>query len=603
MNEFRNVAIIAHVDHGKTTLVDQLFKQSGTFSEHQEIQERAMDSNDLERERGITILSKCTSVNWQNTRINIIDTPGHADFGGEVERILTMVDGVLLLVDAYEGPMPQTKFVLSKALAIGLKPIVILNKFDKLEARPEEVVDEVFELFMTLDATEEQLNFPIVYASAKQGWAINETNDPQKDLKPIFDSIMKNIIPPKFDQVAPFSMLVTMLDVEPYLGRVLTGRVQSGVAKINMPIKAIDLKGKEIEAGRLMKLLSYQGLKREPVEEVVAGDIVAIAGLKEATVANTICAVSVTNPIKAQPIDPPTLSMTFSVNDSPLSGQDGKKVTGRMIYERLLKEEESNVSIQVEPNKDNDAFEVSGRGELQLGILIENMRREGFELSVSRPKVVYTQNEDGQKLEPIEEVVIDVDEEYSGPVIESFGLRKGEMVDMKASSGGKTRLKFLAPSRGLIGYQNQFMTDTRGTGMMTRLFNSYQSFKGVIEKHRNGVLITIGRGKAVSFSLANFEERGTLFIKPGEEVYDGMIIGEHNRSNDLDVNPLKSKQLTNMRASAKDDSVKLSPPRTLTLEQALTYIEDDELVEITPNHIRLRKRYLDPSIRKRESKK
>lgn len=601
--DFRNVAIIAHVDHGKTTMVDQLFKQSGIYSAHQEIQERAMDSNAIERERGITILSKCTSVMWDSSRINIVDTPGHADFGGEVERILSMVDGVLLLVDAAEGPMPQTKFVVSKALALGLKPIVVINKVDKSDARPDEVVDEVFELFMTLDATEEQLDFPTIYSSAKEGWAINNLNDEKKGLAPIFEAILKYIDPPKLDEKAPFSMIVTMLDVEPYLGRVLTGRIQSGTAKVNMPIKALDLEGNEIESGKLVKLLSYQGLERKPVDEVHAGDIVAIAGLKEATVSNTICDPSIIKPLAAQPIDPPTLSMTFSVNNSPLSGQDGKNVTSRLIFDRLEKEAESNVSIKVAPSEDNDAFEVSGRGELQLGILIENMRREGFELSVSRPKVLYKTDEQGKKLEPIEEVVVDVDEQYSGAIMEAFGLRKGELQDMKSSSGGKTRLIFHAPSRGLIGYHNQFMTETRGTGMMTRLFHSYQPYKGTIEKSRNGVLISLGRGKAIGYSLANLEDRGTLFVEPGEEVYEGMIVGEHNRSNDLEVNILKGKQLTNMRAASKDEGIKLAPPRKITLEQALTYIEDDELVEITPNHIRLRKRYLDPSMRKRMSKK
>ncbi len=601
--DLRNIAIIAHVDHGKTTMVDQLFKQSGTFEGHQEIQERAMDSNALEKERGITILSKCTSVTWKNTRINIVDTPGHADFGGEVERILSMVDGVLLLVDASEGPMPQTKFVVSKALALGLKPIVVINKADKPDARSEEVVDEVFELFMTLEASDEQLDFKTVFASAKEGWAINNLNDERKDLDPIFNTIIENIKPPKFDKNTPFSMIVTMIDSEQYLRRVLTGRVQSGIAKVNMPIKAIDLDGNIVETGKLVKLLSYQGLERKPVDTVEAGDIVAIAGLKIATVANTICAPEINTPIKAQPIDPPTLSMTFSVNSSPFSGKDGKNITSRAIFERLEKEVETNVSIKVAPSEENDANEVSGRGELQLGILIENMRREGFELSVSRPRVLFKTDDKGSKLEPIEEVVIDVDQEYSGAIIEAFGLRKGDLIDMKSSAGGKTRLIFYAPSRGLIGYHNQFMTETRGTGMMTRLFHDYQPYKGSIEKSRNGVLISNGTGKALGFSLANMEDRGILFIAPNEEVYDGMIVGEHNRSNDLEVNVLKGKQLTNMRAASKDDGIKLSPPKKMTLEQALTYIENDELVEITPNNIRLRKRYLDPNTRKRMGKK
>ncbi|MEM9737623.1 MAG: translational GTPase TypA [Bacteroidota bacterium] len=600
--DFRNIAIIAHVDHGKTTLVDQLFKQSGVYSAHQEVEERAMDSGAIEKERGITILSKCTSVSWGQRRINIVDTPGHADFGGEVERILSMVDGVLLLVDASEGPMPQTKFVVSKALALGLQPIVIINKVDKPDARPREVVDEVFELFMTLDANEEQLDFLVIYASAKEGWAVDQLDDDKKNLSPIFEAIIAHVSPPVLDVKAPFSMIVTMLDAAPYLGRILTGRVQSGIARVNMPIKAIDLEGRVVESGKLTKLLSYQGLDRKPVDQVVAGDIVAIAGLKDAIVANTICDPMITEPIAAQPIDPPTLSMTFSVNSSPLSGQDGKSVTSSLIGERLQKEAERNVSIRIAPTAQDDAFEVSGRGELQLGILIENMRREGFELSVSKPQVLFKE-QDGKKLEPIEEVVIDVDDEYAGTIIEAFGVRKGEMVDMRNSTGGKTRLSFLAPSRGLIGYHNQFMTETRGTGMMTRLFHSYQPFKGPIPKTRNGVLISLGQGKALAYALANLESRGILFIGPSETIYEGMIIGEHNRTNDLEVNALKGKQLTNMRAASKDDGIKLAPPRRFTLEEALTYIEDDELLEITPHHIRLRKRHLNPHERKRKSRK
>lgn len=604
MTNLRNIAIIAHVDHGKTTLVDCLFKQSGLYNDREETQERAMDSNDLERERGITILAKCTSVIWENTRINIVDTPGHADFGGEVERILTMVDGVLLLVDATEGPMPQTKFVLSKALSLGLRPIVVVNKADKPDARAEEVVDEVFELFMSLDASEEQLNFPLIYASAKEGWAVLHLNDShEQGLNVLFKTIIDATPAPKCSPDAPFSMLVTMIDSAPYLGRVLTGRVQTGTAKLNMPIKAIDLEGKQVETGRLLKLLSYRGLKREPVEEAQAGDIVAIAGLKEATVAHTLCDLDITTPIKAQPIDPPTLSMTFSINSSPFSAQNGTKVTGSLIRERLLKEAETNVSIQVTPTDQNDAFQVSGRGELQLGVLIETMRREGFELSVSRPQVLYQTREDGKRLEPIEEVVIDVDEEYSSVVIESLGKRRAEVTDVSTSPGGKTRLQFLAPSRGLIGYQSQFLTETRGTGVMTRLFHSYAPFKGPIEKHRNGVMISLGSGKALSYALGSLESRGKLFIEPGTAVYQGMIIGEHNRENDLEVNPLKGKQLTNMRSSGRDDAIQLSAPHKISLEQALAYIESDELVEVTPSFLRLRKRHLDPNVRKREGKK
>ena len=601
MTKLRNIAIIAHVDHGKTTLVDGLFQQSGMFRENQDVQTRAMDSNDLERERGITILAKCTSVLWNNERINIVDTPGHADFGGEVERTLSMVDGVVLLVDAAEGPMPQTKFVVSKALAIGLKPIVVINKADKPDSRVDEVLNEVFDLFVSLEANDEQLDFPIIYASAKEGWAVKEMTDKKTNLDPLFETVINHIQAPEFDINAKFSMLVTMLDVDPYLGRVLTGRVQSGTAKLNMPVHALSLDGNKIENAKLTKLMAYRGLTREPINEVVAGDIVAIAGLTKATVAQTICDLEVDTPIKAQPIDPPTLSMTFAVNDSPLSGQDGKKVTSRLIYDRLASEAESNVSIRVTKNEGVESFEVSGRGELQLGVLIENMRREGFELSISKPQVVYKEK-DGKKLEPIEEVVIDVDEEFSGVIMESLGIRRAEMTDMAPMIGGKTRLKFLAPSRGLIGYQSQFMTETRGTGIMTRIFSHYAEFKGNIEKHRSGVLISNGQGKAVGYALFNLEDRGIFFLDPGADVYQGMIIGEHNRGNDLEVNPMKAKQLSNVRASGKDDAIKLSTPRRLSLEQALTYIDNDELVEVTPSFVRLRKRYLDPNERKRASK-
>lgn len=603
MTELRNIAIIAHVDHGKTTLVDALFQQSGTFRDNQQIQTRAMDSNDLERERGITILAKCTSILWQDMRFNIVDTPGHADFGGEVERILSMVDGVLLLVDASEGPMPQTKFVLAKAMRLGLKPIVVINKADRPDARADEVLNEIFDLFLILEANDAQLDFPVVYASAKQGWAVRDLKDEHKDLTPLFETISKHVAPPQVDVNSPFSMLVTILDMDPYIGRVLTGRVATGVAKLNMPVKALDLQGNVIENARLTKLLAYRGLKREPVEEAQAGDIIAIAGLESSTVSHTLCDPTVMEPLQAQPIDPPTLSMTFSVNDSPLAGREGKKVTSRLIRERLLREAESNVSIKVVESADKDSFEVSGRGELQLGVLIENMRREGFELSVSRPRVVYKRDETSNTLlEPIEEIQIDVDEEFSGVVMEGMGLRRGEMIDMRPSFGGKVRITFLTPSRGLIGYQGEFMTQTRGTGVMTRLFHSYLPFKGDIEKYRNGVLISNGGGQAVAYALFNLEDRGFFFVSPGDDLYEGMIIGEHTRGNDLEVNPLKAKQLSNVRAAGKDEAIRLTPPKKLTLEQALTYIQDDELVEITPKAIRLRKRFLDPNERKRQSR-
>ncbi|EKE10319.1 MAG: hypothetical protein ACD_16C00054G0015 [uncultured bacterium] len=603
MNSIRNLAIIAHVDHGKTTLVDALFRQSGLFRENQRVAERAMDSHELEKERGITILAKCTSIEWQGNRFNIVDTPGHADFGGEVERILSMVDGVLVLVDASEGPMPQTKFVTAKALRLGLNPIVVVNKADRSDARPYEVHEEVFDLFAALDATDEQLDFPTLYASAKEGWAIEGLEDEKKNLFPLFNAILKYVPIAKGDAEAPFSMLVTTLESDPYLGRILTGRIQSGTARVNMPVKALDHTGKVLEQTRLTKLLAFRGLERIPMEEAVAGDIIAVAGFAKATVADTICAPEVIEPLKALPIDPPTLAMTFCVNDSPYAGKEGKKVTSRMIRDRLMAEAESNVSIEVTETQNTDAFEVAGRGELQLGVLIETMRREGFELAIGRPRVLFKRDEEtGQTLEPMEEVQIDVDEEFTGIVVEKMGLRKGEMIDMRPSGGGKTRIVFVAPSRGLIGYQGEFLTDTRGTGVMSRLFHSYGAYKGPIGGRRNGVLISNATGQAVAYALWNLEDRGPMFINPGMLVYAGMIIGEHTRDNDLEVNPLKAKQLTNIRAAGKDEAVRLTPPRLMSLEQAITYIEDDELVEVTPKSIRLRKAILDPHARKRASR-
>ncbi len=598
----RNIAIIAHVDHGKTTLVDELLKQSGAYRTNQRVAERAMDSNDLERERGITILAKSTSVDWQGTRINIVDTPGHADFGGEVERILSMVDGALLLVDASEGPMPQTKFVLAKALARGLKPIVVINKVDKPEQRAQEVESEVFDLFALLDASEEQLDFHTLFASAKHGWASASLEGARESMAPLFERIVAHVQPPEADSDGPFAMLATTLEADPYLGRILTGRIQSGVAKVNAPVKAISADGKVIEQSRLTKLLAFRGLERKPIDEAIAGDIVAVAGLTEANVADTLAAPEVTKAIPAQPIDPPTLAMTFSINDSPLAGREGDKVTSRLIRARLLRESEGNVAIRVRETDEKDAFEVAGRGELQLGVLIETMRREGFELSISRPRVVYRESEAGQRLEPIEEVVVDVDEEFAGVVVEKISQRKGELKDLRPSGGGKQRLTFHAPSRGLIGYHGEFLTDTRGSGIMNRVFHDYQPYKGPIPSRRVGVLIAIGRGAAVPYALWNLEERGQLFITSGADVYDGMIIGEHSRENDLEVNPLKAKQLTNIRAAGKDDAVKLSPPRKMSLEQSLAYIADDELVEVTPKTIRLRKRTLDTHQRKKESR-
>lgn len=603
----RNVAIIAHVDHGKTTLVDQLFRQSGTFRENQRVEERAMDSNDLEKERGITILAKCTSVEWHgsgaDTRINIVDTPGHADFGGEVERILSMVDGVILLVDAAEGAMPQTKFVTGKALALGLRPIVVVNKIDRADQRIQEVLDEVFDLFVSLDATDEQLDFPVLFASGRNGYANLDPDAREGTLTPLFETIVAHVPAPKADPDGPFKFLVTLLDRDNFLGRILTGLVFSGSVKLNMPIHALSPDGKIVEQGRASKILAFRGLERVPVEEARAGDIISIAGLTTATVADTIADPGVAEPLHAQPIDPPTLSMRFAVNDSPMAGREGTKVTSRMIRDRLLREAESNVAIKVTESADKDSFEVAGRGELQLGVLIETMRREGFELSISRPRVLFREDEGGSKTEPYEQVVIDVDDEYSGTVIDKMAIRKAEMTDMRPSGGGKTRITFSAPSRGLIGYHGEFLSDTRGTGIMNRLFEKYGLHKGHIDGRKNGVLISNGAGEAVAYALGPLEERGVLMVSPGEPLYEGMIIGENAKTEDLEVNPMKSKQLTNFRASGgKDDAIRLTPPKRLTLEQAIAYIDDDELVEVTPKSIRLRKRFLDPHERKKASR-
>ncbi|MBB3347778.1 MULTISPECIES: translational GTPase TypA [unclassified Sphingomonas] len=599
----RNIAIIAHVDHGKTTLVDQLFRQSGTFRDNQRVEERAMDSNDLEKERGITILAKPTSIVWNDTRINIVDTPGHADFGGEVERILSMVDGVILLVDSSEGAMPQTKFVTGKALALGLRPIVVVNKIDRADERTQEVLDEVFDLFVSLDATDEQLDFPVLFASGRNGYASTDPKAREGTLTPMFEKIVEHVPAPKVDLEAPFTFLVTLLDRDNFLGRILTGRVNSGVVKLNQPIHALDNDGNIVEAGRASKLMSFHGLERVPVEEARAGEIISLAGLTVATVANTIADTSVSEPLHAQPIDPPTLSMRFAVNDSPLAGREGSKVTSRMIRDRLMREAESNVAIKVTEAADRDSFEVAGRGELQLGVLIETMRREGFELGISRPRVLFGEDEDGKKTEPYETVIIDVDEEYSGTVVEKMNLRKAELTDMRPSGGGKTRITFSAPSRGMIGYHGEFLSDTRGTGIMNRLFEKYGPHKGTIEGRKNGVLISNGAGEAQGYALGPLEDRGILFVGHGETLYEGMVIGENAKTDDLEVNPMKAKQLTNFRASGgKDDAIRLTPPKKMTLEQAIAYIDDDEMVEVTPKSIRLRKRYLDPHERKRASR-
>ena len=603
MNQkIRNIAIIAHVDHGKTTLIDSMMKQSGLFRDNQQVDERLMDSGDLEKERGITILAKPTSITWNDIRINIIDTPGHADFGGEVERVLGMADGVILLVDSAEGPMPQTKFVLGKALKLGLRPMVIVNKIDRQDKRPDEVVNEIFDLFVSLDANDEQLDFPILYASGRSGWCVSDLNDESSDLKPLMSLIVEHVPEPKVDEENDFAMLATLLDYDSYLGRCLTGKVISGNAKINDSVKAIDLNSNLIENGRLTKLFKFEGTKKVPVDEVFCGDIICIAGLTKASVSDTICNTNVITPLKSTPIDPPTMSVTITVNDSPFAGRDGKKVTSTVIRERLIAESETNVAITFSEAGGKESFEIGGRGELQLGVLIETMRREGFELTVSRPKVLYKIGDKNEKLEPIEEVTIDVDEEYSSPVLDNMNRRKGDMVDMRSSGEGKTRIIFHAPSRALIGFQNRFLTLTKGTGVINRVFHEYGPYKGDIEGRRNGVLISTETGSAVAYAIFNLQDRGVMFLGPQTEVYEGMIVGEHNRDNDLGINVLKGKKHSNVRSSGADEAVILVPHQKMSLEQMMAYIEDDELLEVTPNNLRLRKKYLDPNERKKMSK-
>ncbi len=601
-SKLRNIAIIAHVDHGKTTLIDSLMKQTGMFRENQNIDERLMDSGDLEKERGITILAKPTSIVWKDVRINIIDTPGHADFGGEVERVLGMADGVIILADAAEGPMPQTKFVLGKALAQNLKPIVVINKVDRHDARSEEVVNEVFDLFVALDASEEQLDFPILYAAGREGWCVENLEDPRENLHPLLDLILKHVEEPTVDLSKPFAMLATLLDADPYLGRCLIGRVINGSAKVNDQVKSINLNGSQIETGRLTKLFTFRGADRVPVDQVTAGDIICIAGLAVTSVADTICNPEVSEPLISTPIDPPTMSVTITVNDSPFAGTDGNRVTSTLIRERLLAEAETNVAITFEENDQKDAFEIGGRGELQIGVLIEQMRREGFELSVSRPRVLYKVSENGARTEPIEEVIIDVDDEYTSTVVDGMNQRKAEMQDMRSSGAGKTRLTFLAPSRGLIGYQNKFLTDTKGTGVLNRLFNKYDDYKGSIIGRKYGALISTDTGSAAAYAIFNLQDRGTMFIGHQSKVYGGMVVGEHSRDNDLEINVLKGKQLTNVRASGTDEAVKLTPPRKMSLEEMMAYINEDELLEVTPKNLRLRKRYLSAIDRKRDRK-
>jgi len=601
--DLRNIAIIAHVDHGKTTLVDALLKQSGAFRQNQKVESQALDSNDLERERGITILAKCTSIDWQDTRINIVDTPGHADFGGEVERILNMVDGAIVLVDAAEGPLPQTKFVVSKALRQGLRPIVVINKIDRPDERHNAVLNEIFDLFAGLDATDEQLDFPVLYGSGREGWMAPDPVGPRADLEPLFE-LVQNHVPPPIVEDGPFRLLATTLEADPYLGRVLTGRITSGSVRPNQAIKALRRDGTLIETGRVTKVLAFRGLERTGVDLAEAGDIVAIAGLTQATVADTLCDPSVEAAFAAQPIDPPTLAMLFRINDGPLAGQEGDKVQSRVIRDRLLKEAERNVAIRVSELPDTkDAYEVAGRGELQLGILIETMRREGFELTVSRPRVVINADpETGQRLEPVEEVIIDVDEAYSGVVVQKLSERRAELMDMRPSGGGRRRLVFHAPTRGLIGYQGELLTDTRGTAVLNRLFHGYAPFKGEIGGRRTGVLVSNAAGEATAYSLFNLQERGAMMIEPQTRVYEGMIVGQHTRDNDLIVNVIQGKKLTNVRAAGKDENTILTPPMRLTLEKAMSYIEDDELLEVTPRSVRLRKRWLDPNERKKRER-
>jgi GTP-binding protein len=605
-SKIRNIAIIAHVDHGKTTLIDNILKQSGSFRENQQVEERVMDSNDLEKERGITILAKCTAIDWDGARVNIIDTPGHADFGGEVERVLSMCDGVILLTDAAEGPLPQTKFVLGKALKLGIRPIVMINKIDRSDARPDEVLNEIFDLFVSLDASDEQLDFPVLYASGRDGWCAESLDAPRENLHPLLDLVMAHVPAPMVDMNAPFTMLATLLSADPFLGRVLTGKVYSGKPKVNMVVKSIDLEGKTVENFRLTKLFAYRGIEKTPVTEAVAGDIIVIAGMQKTSVADTICDPAVAMPIPTDRVDPPTMAVTITVNDSPYAGTEGKKLTSTMLRERLMAEAETNVAIKVTESAGRDAFELAGRGELQLGVLIETMRREGFELSVSRPRVLLKKDESGNLLEPYEEVICDVDEIYSGAVVEKMSQRKAELRDMRPSGSGKTRITFIAPSRGLIGYQSQFLTDTRGTGLMNRLFDSYGPYKGDIPARRNGALISTDKGEAVAYAIWKLQDRGMMFIGHGDKVYEGMVVGEHSRENDLEINVLKGKQLTNVRASGADEAVILVPPKRMSLEEMMSYINDDELVEVTPKSLRLRKRYLSSNereIAKKQAKK
>ncbi len=598
----RNITIIAHVDHGKTTLIDNLMKQSGSFRENEVVDERLMDSGELEKERGITILAKPASINWKDSRINIIDTPGHRDFAAEVERVLSMADGALLLIDSAEGVMPQTKFVLAKALKQGLKPIVVINKLDKADQRADEVLNETFDLFVSLDANEEQLDFPVIYASGRSGWASNEIDGPRENLNPLLDLVIDHVRPAEFDKTKPFAMLSTLLYADSFLGRSLVGRISQGTAKANQQIKAINLDGKKVDEGRLTKIFRYEGTKKVPIEVGEAGDIVVIAGLEKANVADTICDTEVDTPIQATPIDPPTMSIKITVNSSPLAGTEGKKLTSTQIRERLVQESQNNVGISFSENENKDSFEISGRGELMLEILLTQMRREGFEMTVSPPRVLFQKNENGEKLEPIEEITMDLDEEFSSKVIDSMNKRKGKLIDLKDTGKNKKRLIFHAPTRGLMGYTSRFLTLTKGTGVINRIFHSYGKFEGDMEGRRNGALISMEQGKAVAFAIYNLQARGEMFVTHNDPVYSGMIVGLSPKPGDMIINVMKGKKLTNMRTQGTDENVVLTPVRKMSIAEQLSMLNSDEALEITPNSCRLRKAVLDPHERKKLSK-
>ena len=601
-NSIRNITIIAHVDHGKTTLIDNLMKQSGSFRENEIVDERLMDSGELEKERGITILAKPASINWKNSRVNIIDTPGHRDFAAEVERVLSMADGALLLIDSAEGVMPQTKFVLAKALRQGLKPIVVINKLDKPDQRANEVLEETFDLFVSLDANEEQLDFPVLYASGRSGWASKELDGPRENLNPLLDLIIDQVKPAEFDKSKPFAMLSTLLYADSFLGRSLVGRISQGTAKANQQIKAINLQREKVDEGRLTKIFRYEGTKKVTIDVGEAGDIVVIAGLEKANVADTICDLDVNEPIAATPIDPPTMSITITVNSSPLAGIEGKKLTSTQIRDRLALEAQNNVGITFSEHTGKDSFEISGRGELMLEILLTQMRREGFEMTVSPPKVLFKKDDNGNRLEPIEEITMDLDEEYSSKVIDSMNRRKGKLIDLKDTGKDKKRLIFHAPTRGLMGYTSRFLTLTKGNGVINRIFHSYGKFEGEMEGRRNGALISMEKGKAVAFAIYNLQARGEMFVTHNDSVYAGMIVGLAPKPGDMIINVMKGKKLTNMRTQGTDENVVLTPVRKMSIAEQLSILNSDEALEITPKSCRLRKAILDPHERKKSEK-